>query len=212
MHARIRVATAASGTIKQRRAAAPRRRGVRAQTLLGLASTQLGVPVASLTVANGVVSGGGKSVTYGELVGGKLFNIDDPRDDSEPRASPCEAGRPYTLVGTRVPRIDIPAEVTGTYTYIQNVRVPGMLHGRVVRPRGQGAYGTGAPDRLGRRELDRAHPERPVSAGRLPRRRRAARVRRDPGRGAAEGAWQETPRFPGAGTSTSRCGSRTQPG
>ena len=41
--------------------------------LLKLASTKLGVPVASLTVSKGVVSGGGKTVTYGELVGGKLL-------------------------------------------------------------------------------------------------------------------------------------------
>ena len=40
-----------------------------------MASTQLGVPVASLSVSNGVVSGGGKSVTYGELIGGKRFDV-----------------------------------------------------------------------------------------------------------------------------------------
>jgi nicotinate dehydrogenase subunit B len=45
----------------------------------------------------------------------------------------------FRLIGTRVPRIDIPSIATGTATYIQNVRVPGMLHGRVVRPRGQAA-------------------------------------------------------------------------
>ena len=45
----------------------------------------------------------------------------------------------YTVVGNSFPRIDIPAKVTGTYTYIQNVRIPGMLHGRSVRPRGAGA-------------------------------------------------------------------------
>ena len=44
------------------------------QALLGLASAQLGVPVAGLSVSGGVVSGGGKTVTYGQLVGGKLFN------------------------------------------------------------------------------------------------------------------------------------------
>jgi hypothetical protein len=43
-----------------------------------------------------------------------------------------------------VPRIDIPAKVAGTYTHMQHVRVAGVLHGRVVRPRGQRAYGTGA--------------------------------------------------------------------
>ena len=51
----------------------------------------------------------------------------------------------YKLVGTSVPRIDIPAIASGSYTYIQNVRVPGMLHGRIVRPRGQMVYGVGVP-------------------------------------------------------------------
>ena len=48
------------------------------QTLLGLASAQLGVPVAQLSVSAGVVSGGGKSVTYGQLIGGKRFNVTMP--------------------------------------------------------------------------------------------------------------------------------------
>ena len=47
------------------------------QVLLGLASTQLGVPASQLSVSKGVVSGGGKSVTYGALLGGKLFNVSD---------------------------------------------------------------------------------------------------------------------------------------
>src|SRR5437764_1767003 len=45
------------------------------QALLGLASTQLGVPASSLSAAHGVVSGGGKTITYGQLLGGKLFNV-----------------------------------------------------------------------------------------------------------------------------------------
>src|SRR5262249_51443078 len=52
----------------------------------------------------------------------------------------------YTLVGVSPgpPRIDIPGKVTGIYTYVHSIRVPGMLHGRIVRPRGQGAYGDGS--------------------------------------------------------------------
>jgi nicotinate dehydrogenase subunit B len=46
----------------------------------------------------------------------------------------------YRLVTTAVPRIDIPGKVTGAYTYVHNLRLPGMLHGRWVRPRGQGPY------------------------------------------------------------------------
>src|SRR4029079_3227638 len=48
------------------------------QVLLGLASTRLGVPASQLSVSKGVVSGGGKSVTYGELLGGKLFSVSMP--------------------------------------------------------------------------------------------------------------------------------------
>jgi nicotinate dehydrogenase subunit B len=43
-----------------------------------------------------------------------------------------------------VPRVDIPDKITGRYTYVHNIRVPGMIHGRWIKPRGQGAYGTGA--------------------------------------------------------------------
>ncbi len=133
------------------------------QTLLGMASANLGVPIASLSASNGVVSGGGKQVTYGQLIGDKLFNVEIPASynlapqpgfggapaSPGPGLSPGQPGsKPisaYTLVGTSPgpPRIDIPAKVLGSYTYVQNVRVPGMLHGRMVRPRGQGAYGGG---------------------------------------------------------------------
>jgi CO/xanthine dehydrogenase Mo-binding subunit len=101
--------------------------------LLGLASTQLGVPQASLTVTDGVVSGGGKSVKYSDLLGGKLFSTRITGTVKPKTASQ------YKLVGTSVPRIDIPAKASGAYTYIQNIRLPGMLHGRVVRPPSQGA-------------------------------------------------------------------------
>jgi nicotinate dehydrogenase subunit B len=115
------------------------------QTLLGLASASLGVPVSSLTVDKGVVSGGGKTITYGQLVGGKLLNVKLVAARLDPGVSPSKPVSNYKVVATRVPRIDIPAKVNGSYTYVHNVRIPGMLHGRVVRPRGQGAYGTGAP-------------------------------------------------------------------
>ena len=110
------------------------------QTLLGLASTNLGVPVANLTVSKGVVSGGGKSVKYGDLLGGKLFNVIMPAATATLTAgqAPAKPVANYTVVGTSPPRIDIPAKVAGTYTYLHNIRVPGMVHGRVVRPRGQG--------------------------------------------------------------------------
>ncbi|PWU05082.1 MAG: xanthine dehydrogenase family protein molybdopterin-binding subunit [Terriglobia bacterium] len=109
--------------------------------LLQLASKQLDAPVERLTVSKGVVSVAGspqRSVNYGQLIGGKLFQL--PFTGSAPVKSPAE----YNVVGTSVPRNDIPDKVSGRYTYMQHARVPGMLHARVVRPRGQRAYGAGA--------------------------------------------------------------------
>ena len=45
----------------------------------------------------------------------------------------------YKIVGKPIPRVDIPAKVTGRFTYINNLRVRGMLHGRVIRPPSVGA-------------------------------------------------------------------------
>jgi CO/xanthine dehydrogenase Mo-binding subunit len=110
------------------------------QVLLGLASAQLGVPVSGLSVTDGVVSGGGKSVKYGDLLGGKLFKA------TITGKAPLKDPSQYKVVGTRVPRFEIPDIVTGAFTYIQNVRIPGMLHGRPVRPRGQANIFATAPD------------------------------------------------------------------
>ena len=145
---------AIAGTAGPIRAAAVSAR----QALLGLASPKLGVPVGSLTVSKGVVSGGGKTVTYGQLIGGSLFNVSMPPSYNMALVggfgpptgliagqSPAKPISSYSLVGTSPARVDIPAKVTGSYTYVQNVHINGMLHGRVVRPRGQGAWGAGAP-------------------------------------------------------------------
>jgi CO/xanthine dehydrogenase Mo-binding subunit len=139
---------------KQTRAAAATAKSA----LLDLAAANLGVAKASLTVKGGVVSGGGKTVTYGDLIGDKLFNVKIPAFSAAGNATtPAQAvaGSPgtkpvsqYTIVGTSPPRIDIPDKVTGKMTYVHNIRVPGMLHGRVVMPRGQGAYGDGTAPKV----------------------------------------------------------------
>ncbi|MGH9717158.1 MAG: molybdopterin cofactor-binding domain-containing protein [Candidatus Acidiferrales bacterium] len=111
------------------------------QALLRMASQRLGAPVEKLTVAKAVVSvvgAPGKSITYGDLIGDKRFDIEITGKE------PLKPVAEYKLVGSRPPRNDIPAKVRGTYTYLQYVRLPGMLHGRIVRPRGQGAYEVGA--------------------------------------------------------------------
>jgi nicotinate dehydrogenase subunit B len=132
-----------------RRAAAEAR-----QALLRLASERLGAPVEELSVRAGVVTAAGREgqVTYGELVGDRLFEV--PFTGTAPVKSPAD----YRLVGSRAQRKDLPAKVAGTYTYIQHLRLPGMLHGRVVRPRGQPAYGVGARV-LGVNEASIAHIE-----------------------------------------------------
>jgi len=118
------------------------------QVLMSMASTQLGVPVSGLSASAGVISGGGKTVKYSDLLGGKLFNFTMPLVPQStsttatlliPGTGITKPVSQYKLAGKLVHRIDIPAKVMGTYTYIQNVKVPGMLHARSVRPRGAGA-------------------------------------------------------------------------
>jgi CO/xanthine dehydrogenase Mo-binding subunit len=108
--------------------------------LLGMASKRLSVAAEGLRVSKGVVStaDGATRVTYGELIGDRRFDL--PFTGSAPVKKPAD----YKVVGTRVTRGDLPDKVNGSHTYMQHVRVPGMLHGRVVRPRGQRAYGVGA--------------------------------------------------------------------
>jgi CO/xanthine dehydrogenase Mo-binding subunit len=111
------------------------------QALLALASTRLGVQTGSLTVSKGVVSIDGhptRSVTYGALLGDKRFDV------KFTGTAPQKPINRYKLVGASVPRVDIPDKASGTYVHMQHVRVPDMLHGRIVRPRGQRAYGAGA--------------------------------------------------------------------
>ena len=106
--------------------------------LLQLASAKLGVPAASLTVANGVVSVQGdssKSVSYGDLVTGKLNAKISQQVKTKPSSS-------YKVVGKPLPREDVPAKVTGEFTYVQDVRVAGMVHARVVRPMRPSPEGT----------------------------------------------------------------------
>jgi CO/xanthine dehydrogenase Mo-binding subunit len=108
--------------------------------LLGMASKRLSAPAESLRVSRGVVStgDGAARVTYGELIGDRRFDL--PFTGSAPVKKPSE----YRIVGARVARRDFTEKVKGTHVYMQHVRVDGMLHGRVVRPRGQRAYGVGA--------------------------------------------------------------------
>jgi CO/xanthine dehydrogenase Mo-binding subunit len=106
------------------------------EALTQLAATRLGVPADQLTVRDGVVSAradGSKRATYGELIGGRKFNLGINAGAKRKNT------RDWTVLGTAVPRLDGPALAAGTFEFVQNVRVPGMLHGRVVRPPEVGA-------------------------------------------------------------------------
>ena len=112
------------------------------QELLKLAAAQLGVPDARLTVADGVVSVIGdasKKINYGQLIGGKRFNTKITASGTgwDMKVAPevkAKDPKTYKIVGQPVKRFEIPAKVTGEHNYIHDVRIPGMLHGRVVRP------------------------------------------------------------------------------
>ena len=168
------------------------------QALLGLASTTLGVPTANLTISKGVISGGGQSISFGKLVGGKLLKITGANVNLQPGVAPSKPFSAYTTVlkdPNPVVRIDIPDKVTGKYTYVQQVRVPGMLHGRMVRPRGQGAYpyNSNVPVSFDA-SVDLAHSGRSGRAReQLPRCCCAEGVRRDPGGGSAQGGVEHEP-------------------
>ncbi|MDG2175214.1 MAG: molybdopterin-dependent oxidoreductase [Gammaproteobacteria bacterium] len=110
------------------------------QALLGMAAEHLQQPITNLAVANGIVtsvSDGDASITYGELIGDQQFNL--AFTGNAPVKDPAD----YTLVAKPYPRNDIPLKARGTYRYVQHLRLPGMLHGRIIRPRGQGAYKDG---------------------------------------------------------------------
>ncbi len=118
------------GGVEIRQAAATAR-----ARLVQLAGERLGVPAEALVSESGVVrpKAGGEGITYAELVrDGRLDLKVDP-------AAKIKDSAAFTLVGKPVPRLDIPDKITGRFTYMQDYRVPGMVHARVVRPPAIGA-------------------------------------------------------------------------
>ena len=123
--------TISHGGAQIRQAAATARR-----ELLVRAAQRLGIATDNLVVKNGVVRSAWDptvSTSYAELIGGEQLGV--KLDKNVKLKKPAD----YTIVGKSVPRIDVPAKVTGEFTYMQDFRVPGMLHARVVRPPAIGA-------------------------------------------------------------------------
>jgi nicotinate dehydrogenase subunit B len=96
--------------------------------LLAAAAERLATPAGQLSVMDGMVSSAAGSISYGDLLVGQSLRAD--LADSVPVKDPAS----YRIVGQPVPRTDIPAKAVGSFTYVHDIRVPGMLHGRVVRP------------------------------------------------------------------------------
>jgi nicotinate dehydrogenase subunit B len=97
--------------------------------LVELAAKRLGAPAERLTAADGVISTpDGRAISYGELVAGLDLNR-----EATAKVTPKPAAS-HRIVGRSVQRLDIPAKATGGPAFVQDLRLPGMVHGRVVRP------------------------------------------------------------------------------
>ena len=118
-----------NGGMQLRQAAATARRA-----LLDEAATRLKSEAAALKIKDGVIlAPNGKSLPLGKLIGPKTLEL--KLDKTAPQKAPAD----YALVGKPVRRLDIPDKVMARFTYMQNFKLPGMLHGRVIRPAGIGS-------------------------------------------------------------------------
>ncbi len=136
-----------SGASPHRNAAAEARR-----VLLDWASEHFNVPAERLTVTDGVISVEGNpsdTLTFQELIGGKYFHVTLEWNErygnglnATGQAKPKTPDQ-YNIVGKPIPRLDVPGKVLGQTTYCTDIKVPGMGHGRVIRPPVAGASPTG---------------------------------------------------------------------
>jgi nicotinate dehydrogenase subunit B len=104
------------------------------QILLAQAARRAGVPAEQMKTDNAaVVAPDGQRFGYGELVSGEILHVQAALH------SPLKDPRAYRLMNHSIQRVDIPAKVTGGAAYVQDMRLPGMVHGRIVRPPSYGA-------------------------------------------------------------------------
>jgi nicotinate dehydrogenase subunit B len=123
------------GGIALRNAAAEARR-----LLVEMAAAKFGVAAETLSVSDGIVGDGTRTVTYGELIGGRYFNHaltwngklgNDLVATGEAKPKPPAS---YKVVGQSFPRLDIAEKVFGRLDFVTDVKLPGMAHGRMIRP------------------------------------------------------------------------------
>ena len=122
-----------------RRVAAEARR-----VLLEMASAALAAPPDQLTVSEAVISAKAdpsKRVTYGELIGGKRFNVTLTGNnvDATTGVAKVKPVQELKIVGQSLQRYDIPAKVDGSLKWAVDMKAPGMVHARNVKPPSAGA-------------------------------------------------------------------------
>ncbi len=104
------------------------------EALVEMAARQWKIPAQQLAVSDGVITAsGGRRVTYAQLIGAKQFHL---TLSSTAKRRPRDQ---WKVLGKPVSSLDRKALMTGQFEFVQSVRVPGMLHGRVVRPPQMGA-------------------------------------------------------------------------
>jgi nicotinate dehydrogenase subunit B len=103
--------------------------------LLAEAARRFELPEENLRTENAaVIASDGRKLSYGELVAGDMLHV-----QAQP-TSKLKDPTTFKVMGQPVPRVDIPAKVTGGAAYVQDMRLPGMVHARIVRPPSYGAH------------------------------------------------------------------------
>jgi nicotinate dehydrogenase subunit B len=104
------------------------------ELLIAVAARRLGLPVENFRTENGaVIAPDGQRFGYGDLIAAEMLHL-----QAQP-TSKLKDPATFKVMGQPVPRVDIPAKVTGGAAYVQDMRLPGMVHARVVRPPSYGA-------------------------------------------------------------------------
>lgn len=112
------------------------------QAILQLASDRLGVPKEQLTTSDGIVSGGGKKVAYGDLVKGESLRLTIPVSGdltsifglSVGGDPPLKPVSEYKVIGKSFKNSAVASKVTCQEPWVTNVKLPGMLHARPIHP------------------------------------------------------------------------------
>ncbi|PVA10954.1 xanthine dehydrogenase family protein molybdopterin-binding subunit [Pelagivirga sediminicola] len=98
------------------------------EAMLANAAEQFGAERSALSISDGVISGGGQSISYADLLKGAAFDLD--LDEDAALKDPAS----FTIVGQPIIRDGLPGKITGDFQYMQDFKLEGMVHARVVRP------------------------------------------------------------------------------